>query len=331
MEVFGQGSRPRTLLLSKHAFLVAILACALPVLAQQVPAAADIGGSIDPEHPLKSDISLDVNLVLVPVTVTDLMNRPVLGLNKEAFTLYEDKQPEEIRYFFSDDAPISVGLVLDFSGSMVSKVDTLRESIRRFLENANPDDEYYVATVHTYPKLIARGTRSVHEIEQKLSDETPKGATALLDATDLVLRAMHSSSYERRVVVIISDGGDNDSHLSLRVVRRIVEEENADVYALLIFDGQLPVFKSVEEKFGKRTLTRITDATGGRTLTVDNLAKVPKAVADLSLEIRSRYVLGYRPNGLKRDSSWHRIRVEVKHSLLPNLRANYRKGYSAEQ
>jgi Ca-activated chloride channel family protein len=290
---------------------------------------AEISGSEPAEA--TSDLPLlhtDVNLVLVPVTVTDENNQPVLGLEDKDFRLYEDKQPQEIKYFYRDDGPLSIGLILDFSGSMQPKIDALRESVRRFFNNANPNDEYFVVAVSTYPKVIANGVRSLHVIESRLSKEQPVGWTSLLDSVELTLDLMKKARYQRRAIVIISDGGENESRAKLPPVVREVEESNTDIYAVAIFDTQLLFMKPLEEKLGKRLLTRLTDATGGRTITVENSAIVPKVIADLSLQLRNEYVLGYRPPDGHRDGKRRKIKVR----LAPprdkgGFQASYKKGY----
>ncbi len=320
-----------TCILGPSGRLLAVLALSTALVSSAQQPALQVAKT-NPMLPVAAapDISYNVDVVLVPVSVIDSMNRPVLGLEKDDFTVYEDKQSRPIQYFFSEDAPVSVGLVLDFSSSMQNKAEMLREAIRRFFDNANPEDDYYVVTVSTHPRLIARATNSVHYIEQKLSEEKPEGWTALLDGVDLVLRAMQKSRYQRRVVVMITDGGDNDSHLSLRQVRSMVAEQNADVYGVGIFDDSFSFLRPLEERLGRHTLSRLTDATGGRTISVTNSAELPKAIADLSLEIRNQYVLGYRPQGLTKEGNWRKIRVAVKpRSNSDRLQATYKKKYFA--
>ncbi len=280
---------------------------------------------LDPSLPV---LRADVNLVLIPVTVTDELNRPILSLENKDFLLFDEKQPQHIEYFFKEDAPMSIGLVLDFSGSMQPKIDALRESVRQFFNNANPEDDYYVVAVSTSPKVIARGSQSLREIEAALSNEQPVGWTSLMDAVDLTLRMMKNSRYSRRAIVIVSDGGENDSHLSRSHVIKEVEESNADVYAVAIFDEPLLFMKPVEEKLGRRLLTRLTAVTGGRTISVDNAAKVPKAFADLSRDMRSQYVLGYHPSELKHDGHWRKVKVELATPLRhAQVQAYFKKGY----
>ncbi len=278
--------------------------------------------------PASPDISFDVNLVLVPVTVTDPRNRPVLGLPKEAFTVFEDKKPETIQYFFNEDAPIAVGLVVDFSSSMINKSEILREAISRFFDSANPNDDFYVVAVSTQPTLLADGGNNFREIDWKLAQIKPVGWTALIDGVDLVMRMMQKSRYQRKVVVMISDGGDNNSHISLKRVCSMVAEQNADVYGIGLFENAIPFFRPIEEKLGRHTMAKITDATGGRTIGVETASELPKAVGELSMEIRSQYVLGYRPKNMKHDAKWRKIRVEVKSPAeTVRLRASYKDKY----
>jgi Ca-activated chloride channel family protein len=273
-------------------------------------------------------IRSDVQLVLVPVTITNARNQPVIGLGLKDFKVYEDKQPQEIKYFFNEDAPLSIGLVLDFSGSMEPKIDALRESVRQFFNSAHPDDEYFVVVVSDVAKAVVIGSQSIREIETKLSHEQPVGGTPLLDGVEMTMHLMRTARYKRRAMVVVSDGNDNASRASIMRVVKEVEESDMDVYAVGIFDAPLGFFKPLDIALGKRVLTRLTDATGGRTVVVENAAQVPKVFSDLSLELRSQYVLGYRPPNGIHNGIWRKIKVQ----LAPprdkgQFQANYRKGY----
>ncbi len=269
----------------------------------------------------------DVEVVLVPVTITNVRNQPVLGLKSKDFRLFEDKRPQEIKYFFSEDVPMSIGLVLDFSASMEPKVDELRESVRQFFNNSNPEDEYFVVTVSTEPKVIARGSQSVREIETLLSHEQPAGKTSLLDSVELMMSIMKKSHYERRAIVIVSDGGDNHSRSTLGRLASEIEESNTDVYAVGIFDEPLFFLKPLDTALGRRVLTRLTDATGGRTIIVSNSAEVPRVFSAISLELRNRYVLGYRRPDGSHDGKWRKINVRLAPPRDKGFQANYKKGY----
>ena len=237
-----------------------------------------------------------------------------------------------IRYFTKEDGPISVGLILDLSKSMTNKVDTERAAVEQFFQNANPDDDYFVIAVSSHPKLIATTTRSLRTIETELGLTVPDGNTALLDAIYLGVAQMQTARYKRHALLIISDGGDNSSRYKLREIKSIVQESDVSVYAIGLFDTAL--FKTFEEYMGKKWLSEITDASGGRTVTIDNLMRLPETAAAISWELRNQYVLGYKPSGLMADGQWRKIKVNVTPQEKPlaasgaHLQAYYRKGYS---
>src|SRR5579884_606995 len=136
---------------------------------------------------------VDVDLVLVPVTVTDSFSRPVVSLAKDDFLLYEGDKPQRIQYFSSEDAPISVALVLDFSGRMKNKIEYERQAVDEFFKNANPADEYFAVSVSSKPALLAASTTSIETLENQLGAMEAKGHTALFDAIYLGLQQLRTS------------------------------------------------------------------------------------------------------------------------------------------
>lgn len=278
-------------------------------------------------------LRVDVDLVLVPVTVTNLRNQPITNLGKLNFQLYENDQPQEIRYFSIEDAPISVGLLLDVSRSMRNKIEIVKAAVREFFNNANPQDEYFAVTFANRPKLLANPTRSIGTLEARFGELKADGNTALLDAVSLGISKLRSATYRRRALLIISDGGDNHSRYRLNEIKSLVQEADVMVYAIGIFDAfNLPIFKSLDEKIRKRWLDEITDASGGRTLIVDNLARVPDAAATISREIRAQYVLGYHPSDAVHGGTWRRIKVRVA-TVSPevHLQMFHKRGYAAPE
>jgi Ca-activated chloride channel family protein len=279
----------------------------------------------------KLALRIDVNLVTVQVSVTDAMSHAVTGLRKEDFAVYEGDKKQEIRYFSEEDGPISVGLILDLSKSMTDKIDTERAAVEAFFQTANPDDDYFVITVSSHPKLIASSTRSIRTIETELGLAVPDGNTALLDAIYLGVAQMRTARYKRHALLIMSDGGDNNSRYKLKEIKNIVRESDVAVYAIGLFDTAL--FKTFEEYMGKKWLEEITDASGGRTVTVENLSHLPKAAAEISWELRNQYVLGYHPSGLGTEGQWRKIKINVAPagktltSRESRLQAYYRRGY----
>ena len=273
-------------------------------------------------------LRVDVDLVLVPVTVTDTMNRPVMGLQEQDFQVYEGNAQQQIRYFSAEDPPVSVGLLLDLSKSMANKFVTERAAVEEFFKNANPQDDYFVITFSDQPRLLTSSTQSIEDIQQKLAADNPVGHTALLDAIYLAIARMRSARYQRRALLVISDGGDNHSRYGLKDIRSLVEEANVQVYAIGIFDSMF--FRSFEELMGKRWLGEITDVTGGRTVAAAYLDKVPEIAAAVSREMRNQYVLGYRPRIVAGDGKWRKIKVLVTRSPgAPRIQTYYKKGYLA--
>jgi len=273
-------------------------------------------------------LHMDVDLVLVPVTVVDSLNHPVMSLTKKDFSLYEGNKPQDIRYFSEEEAPISVAILFDVSKSMSDKIGTERAALDEFFNSANPNDEYFAITFSDRPRVLASATQSVEEIQQKLTAVEPGGPTAMLDAVYLAVSEMRSARYKRKAIVIFSDGGDNVSRYSLKEIKSLVQESDVQIYAIGLFETFF--LNTFEELMGKKWLGEITDSTGGRTITVDDRTKVPEAAATISRELRNEYVLGYRPAAAGNTAIWRKIKVRVSASLNPQpVHAYYKQGYYA--
>jgi Ca-activated chloride channel family protein len=249
-------------------------------------------------------IRVDTNLVLVPLTVTDPLDRLVTGLDKENFFIYENNRQENIKSFSSEDAPVSIGIIFDLSGSMSNKVIRARDSILQFMKTANPQDEFFVIGFNDRPELIEDFTSSVDEIEARLATVHAGNRTALLDAIYFGIEKMKQAKYERRALLIVSDGGDNRSRYTEGEVRAAVREADTQIYSIGIFD---PYAATVEERNGPLLLTDISDETGG-----------------------NEYVIGYRTDDEKRDGKWRKLKVRlVPPPGLPQLTVHARTGYYA--
>ena len=291
-----------------------------------------------PSHPRSSSIDavstdsgtkpfrIDVNVVQVPVVVADATNHPVIGLEKNNFALYENGEQQEIEYFSAEDSPISVGLLLDLSRSMANKFDAERSAVSEFFKNANSQDDYFVVTFSSHPEVLTGATQSIGTIQAKLDTATPHGGTALLDAISVAMTRMRAARYKRQALLIISDGGENNSHHKYREIINLVRDSDVEVYAIGLFDTIF--FKTFEEFMGKKWLGEITDSTGGRTVPVDHIAKMAEAAATVSRELRNQYLLGYRPSNSASDGKRRQIKVRVTGSTNPvQLQAYYKRGY----
>jgi Ca-activated chloride channel family protein len=272
-------------------------------------------------------IKKDVSLVTVPVTITDEMERLVLGLDKNNFKIFDGKQQQEIRHFSTEDAPASVGIILDTSGSMVSKIDQAREAVAEFLKTANPQDEFFLITFSDAPHLAADFVSRTEEIQNQLMFSAPKGRTSLLDAVYLGIQKMREAQRPKRALLIISDGGDNRSRYTEGEVRSLVKEADVMLYAIGIYDRNFP---TVEERLGPLLLSELAYDTGGRAFTVDDPNDLPNVANRIGMELRNQYVLAYRPEKTQHDGKWHKIKIKLALPKgLPLLRISARMGYYA--
>jgi Ca-activated chloride channel family protein len=269
----------------------------------------------------------DVDLVLVPVTITDPMNRLVTGLDRENFQLFEGKEAQEIKHFSSEDAPVSLGVIFDMSGSMSSKIERAREAVVEFFKTANPQDEFFMITFADKPEEISDFTQSVEDIQGKLVYTIPKGRTALLDAIYLGVSKMRQAKYPKKSLLIISDGGDNHSRYTEGEIKSLVKEADILIYAIGIYDHSFP---TDEERLGPQLLSDLTELTGGRAFTIDNPNDLADVATKIGIELRNQYVLGYRPKNPVRDGKWRKIKVKLNPPKgLPPLRVYAKTGYYA--
>ena len=270
---------------------------------------------------------INVDVVLVPVTVTDAMNRLVTGLDKNTFQVYENKQLQTVQYFSSVDAPVSLGVIFDTSGSMQNKIERARQAIAEFLDTANPDDEFFLITFNDAPAELSDFTTSVEEIQNRLVYTLPKGRTALLDAVYLGISKMRNAKYAKKALLIVSDGGDNHSRYTEHELISLVKEADVLIYAIGIYDSYFP---TDEERLGPSLLNEISELTGGRCFAVDNPKDLADAASKIGVELRNQYVLGYRPQKPAHDSKWHKIKVKLLLPKgLPPLQARAKEGYYA--
>lgn len=284
-----------------------------------------------PEAPLpKANIRVDTSLVLIPVTVTDPLNRFVTGLEKDNFRIFEDKSEQKIAQFSSEDAPLSVGIVFDTSGSMGSKLEKSRQAVAEFLKTMNPEDEAFLVEFNDRADLTLGFTRSSEEIQNKLTFTQSKGRTALLDAVYLALHTMKKAHNARKALLIISDGGDNSSRYTESEIKNLVREADVQIYAIGIFESAGQRGRTAEEMAGPGLLQEISEQTGGRAFGVENLSELPDIAAKIGLELRNQYILGYSPSNQERDGKYRRVQVKlVQPHGLPPLKAFWRLGYYA--
>ena len=236
---------------------------------------------------------MDVNIVLVPMTVTDPMNRLVTGLERENFEVTENNFVQPIKSFSTQDAPVTIGIVFDLSGSMNSKFARARKALSEFLRTSNPQDEYFVVGFNDRPAVIVDYTSEIDDVEARMVMLKPQNRTALIDAIYLGVNKLKQAKYDRKALLIISDGGDNRSRYTENELRRVVKESDVQLYSIGIFDQYAP---TTEEQLGPILLTDICEMTGGRMFRVTDVADMGDIAARISAELRNEYVIGYRPS-----------------------------------
>ncbi len=275
------------------------------------------------QRPLK----VDVNLVLVPVTVTDQMERLVTGLEKDNFALAEGNKTQQIKTFSSEDAPVSLGVIFDMSGSMGNKIDKSKQAVIEFFKTANPEDEFFLIGFSDQPELMVDFTNSVEDIQSRLVFANAKGRTALLDAIYMGINKMKQAHREKKALLIISDGGDNRSRYTDNEIKSIIREADVQIYSIGLFDTN-PA--TPEERFGPSMLNEISDVTGGRMFRVDDPNELVDVATKIGVELRNQYVLGYRPTNAARDGKWRKIKVKlIPPKGLPQLTVHAKTGYYA--
>jgi len=274
-------------------------------------------------------LKVNADLVLVPVTITDPMNRLVTGLEKENFQLFEGGAGQEIKTFSSEDAPVSLGVIFDSSGSMSSKMDRAKDAVMEFFKTANPQDEFFMITFSDEPEVVSDFTSSVDEIQNKLIYAVPRRRTALLDAIYMGVTKMRQAKYPKKALLIISDGGDNHSRYTENEIKALVKEADVMVYAIGIYDRYFP---TQEERLGPGLLGEVSELSGGRAFTVENPNDLSDVATKIGVELRNQYVLGYRPHNDLRDGKWRKIKVKLLPPKgLPPLRVYARTGYYAPE
>jgi Ca-activated chloride channel family protein len=266
-------------------------------------------------------------LVLVPVTVVDRRGAIVNGLASDAFTLTEDGAPQEIRSFSEEDAPVSMGIVLDLSGSMKMVLGTAKASLTTLMKDANPGDEAFLNGVSTRPLAYLGFTRDVGEILNRVAFEEAAGDTALVDTIYDSLRHLRSGVHPRKALLVISDGMDNHSRHSRGELLDLAMESDAQIYTVAAGGAAAPYSKPIqlaEERRGLLFLDELAAKTGGMSFVVRDRGDIAEAAASVGRALRNQYTIGYAPRGEGGGGKWRKIKVKV---AGPGMRAYARAGY----
>ena len=267
---------------------------------------------------------------MIPVSVTDASNRFVLGLQQEDFQILDDGVEQTIAHFSGEDAPLSVGLVFDESGSMDYKLRTSRDAVAQFLRTLNKDDEAFLVEFNEMVKLSVGFTAYPEEIETALRNAQPGGLTAMLDAVSFSLREMKKAKNPRKAIVMISDGGDNSSKYTSSQIESLVREADVQIYAMGVFEPMFKLGLSPAEISGPKLLSEIASQTGGRAFAATLSSDLPAVAARIAIELRNQYVLGYYPKDQVKDGKYHKVELKLSQPKgITPLKAHWRLGYYA--
>lgn len=275
-------------------------------------------------------IQVNVNMVMVGVTVTDPYDRIVTGLDKNNFEVFDEKVPQEIASFSTEDAPISAGMIFDSSGSMSDKIEKSKEAALQFFKTSNPEDEFMLIQFNERPDLISSFTSKFEKLQDRLLFVKSGGRTALLDAIYLGLNEMKKGRSSRKALLVISDGGDNHSRYTENEIKRAVRESDTQIYAVAVLEPLASRNRTPEEAAGPSLLSDLATVSGGRMFSVEDPSELPDIAEKISIELRNEYVIGYKPSNLVRDGRWRRIKVKLDPPRgLPPLQVYARTGYYA--
>jgi Ca-activated chloride channel family protein len=268
-------------------------------------------------------LRIDTSLVLVPLTVTDRIGRPVLGLEKENFRVFDNKVEQTILNLAMEDDPIAVGFIFDVSGSIGTSMGQYRIAAREFFKTADEKDEFFLVEFQSSPRLAVPLTQNAGDIDYQIMMTKSKGQTALFDAVYLAANEIRKSKLLKKALILISDGGENNSRYRLSEIESALRETDALLYAI----GPPP--DSMRGDDNGRLLKHLAELTGGRLIMIggSNLADLAQKVI---IDLRNRYVISYSPHEKSKDGKYHAIQVQ----LLPpkglgKLTAHWRTGYYA--
>jgi len=271
---------------------------------------------------------VNTDLITLNVTLTDMYGRFVTGLTKEAFTVLDDKEPQEITFFSDEDAPVSLGVIFDVSGSMgKDKIAKARDALKHFIETSHNGDEYFLIGFNQRSQVLMEKTRDADALLTKLTFVQTKGQTALYDACYLGVEKVTRGTHPKRALLIISDGQDNSSRYTFSELRRVLKETDVLIYAIGITDRGDQTSFSVA---GQAILDELAAVSGGRAFFPDTAAEMNEIFERIAIELRHQYSIGYKPKNFVNNGKWHKIKVKVTPPRgLPRIYVRTKDGYYA--
>lgn len=277
-------------------------------------------------------VGVKVDLVMMYTSVFDKNGHFISGLKKEDFNLYEDGVPQEIAYFSQEDTPVSLGIILDLSGSMMGRMEQVNRAARAFIEASNPSDEVFLIGFNDEVELLQPFTSDIDEISDALENAIVTGDTALYDAIYLGVQEAHKGKKSKKAVVVITDGIDRMSTYTLNELVSFVQESDVQIYSIFLNElpdkGLFGRWRKTEPERALDALKRISQESGGKVHIPSKDNTIHDIVADIASELRSQYSIGYFSSNEKSDGSWRRVVIKLN-SDISNPQLRYRRGYYA--
>jgi Ca-activated chloride channel family protein len=277
--------------------------------------------------------NIDTDLVLLDVMVVDQNNNPVINLKKEDFSVYEDKVKQAVDNVSREEVPVSFGLVIDTSGSMRSKLQTVSDASVSLIKQMRVDDEAFVASFKAEPELVQDFTADRRELEDAISELYTSGGTALLDAIIATADyAQEKGKRRRKALIVISDGLEKNSSVKEKEVMEAIKEDEVQVYLVGFIDEEMEeksLFGKSPGKKAKELLSRIADDSGGKAYFPRDISEIPAIAAQIAKDLRTQYVVSYYPSNDKRDGTFRTVQVSVNSQGSHKFIARTRRGYYA--
>jgi Ca-activated chloride channel homolog len=272
-------------------------------------------------------IRVNSNLVLIPVTITDKGGKAITGLEQEHFTIFEGNAQQKITHFAAEDAPSSIGIVIDTSDSMKPTLRRVRDSVNALLRSVHPDSEFFLETFSNRAEIRVPLTSHVEEIRNYLENLRADGGTALLDGVRVAMGEMKKARYLRKAIVIVSDGEDNSSHWTVNELKTAVCEQDIVIYSIAIHDPAAP-YDNWRASSGPALLRDISNNAGGCMFPVGATGQIPDIANKIGSWLRNQYVLGYVPDRAGADGTYRKVEVKVARPKgYPRFHAVWRQGY----
>jgi len=279
---------------------------------------------------------VEVDLVVLPTTVVDKEGNFISGLKQEDFAVFENKIQQPVSYFGQFDMPITIGLAMDVSGSMRSKLPLVNQAAIQFLKLSNPKDETFLISFNHEVNLVEDFTDDLDTIREALDNMTVTGGTALYDAILLATQKAQKGSRQKHALLIVSDGEDRDSYYRLEEVLRIIQESNVQAYVIGFLtpepeDGLFDVFTKNPQEKAKSALTKIAQETGAKAVFPKDVSQLPGIMQSIAHELRNQYHIGYIPTNSALDGSWRPVNISLSSPAHKNYRVRTRSGYYAKK